>query len=120
VLIPAFATFLGLGLLAAAFTMVIKQGDPIVGGYIALSGLLGGAVIPVAVLPSWIQAISELLPLTHALRGLRMALDGGSFADIGGEIGVLVLLALIAMPVGLWSATWATRRARREGSLVVY
>ena len=120
VFIPAFATFLGLGLLAAAFTMVVKQGDPVVGGYMALSGLLSGTIIPVALLPGWVQVFSQLLPLTHALRGLRLALDGASYGAIAGPTIVLTAMALVALPFGLYAATWATRRARREGSLVVY
>ncbi len=97
VFVPAFVTFLGLGLLASAFTMVVKQGDPVVGGYIALSGLLGGTLIPITLLPSWVRGISELLPLTHALNGLRLALDGGSLAAVGGSIGVLAVMAAIAL-----------------------
>jgi len=117
---PAFATFLGLGLLAAAFTMVVKQGDPVVGGYMALSGLLGGTIIPVVLLPGWVQAIAQLLPLTHALRGLRLALDGAAFSTIAGPVLILCAMAILALPFGLYAATWATKRARREGSLVVY
>jgi ABC-2 type transport system permease protein len=120
VFVPAFLTFLGIGLLASAFTMVVKQGDPVVSGYMAVSGLLGGTIIPVALLPGWLGAISALLPLTHALRGLRLALDGAGFAEIGGSIIVLTIMMICVLPVGLYAATWATRRARREGSLVVY
>jgi ABC-2 type transport system permease protein len=120
VYLPAFLTFLGLGLLASAFTIVVKQGDPVVAGYIALSGLLGGTLIPVALLPAWVRAISELLPLTHALRGLRLALDGRGLVAVGGSIGVLTVMAMMALPAGLIAASKATQRARREGSLVVY
>jgi ABC-2 type transport system permease protein len=117
---PALMTFLGLGLLASAFTMVVKQGDPVVASYIALSGLLGGTLVPVALLPAWAQSISQLLPLTHALNGLRLALAGGRFAAVSGSIGVLTVMAIILLPAGLLAATRATQRARREGSLVVY
>jgi ABC-2 type transport system permease protein len=120
VFVPGFLTFLGLGLLAAGFTMVVKQGDPVVAGYMALSGLLGGTVIPVASLPGWLQAISSLLPLTHALKGLRLALDGAALSQVAPEVAILIVMALIALPLGLYAAHWATERARREGSLVHY
>ncbi len=120
VFIPGFLTFLGLGLMAAAFVMVIKQGDPIVVGYIALSGVLGGTVIPVASLPPWLQDIAQLLPLTHALNGLRLALDGASLSGIASEVAVLTLSAAIVLPLGLYAGYMATQRARREGSLVHY
>jgi ABC-2 type transport system permease protein len=120
VFVPAFVTFLGIGLLSSAFTMVIKQGDPVVAGYMALSGLLGGTLIPVASLPPWLQSLAELLPLTHALRGLRLALDGASIETVSGSIAVLTVMAIFALPAGLFAASWATKRARRDGSLVVY
>jgi ABC-2 type transport system permease protein len=120
VFVPAFLTFLGIGLLSSAFTMVVKQGDPVVAGYLALSGLLGGALIPVGVLPAWLQSLSELLPLTHALRGLRLALEGRGIDAVAGSVAVLTVMAIVAIPAGVYAATAATRRARREGSLVVY
>jgi ABC-2 type transport system permease protein len=120
VFVPAFLTFLGIGLLSSAFTMVVKQGDPVVAGYLAVSGLLGGTVIPVATLPPWLQSLAELLPLTHALRGLRLALDGGGIEAVSGSVFVLTAMAIVALPVGLYASSKATNRARRDGSLVVY
>ena len=120
VLAPAFVAYLGLGLLASAFTVVVKQGQPVVSGYIALSGLLGGTLIPIGLLPRWVQAISQALPLTQALSVMRLALAGRSLASVGTSIAVLAVLAAILLPVGLLAVTKATQRSRREGSLVVY
>jgi ABC-2 type transport system permease protein len=120
VFVPGFAAMLGIGLLSSAFTIVVKQGDPVVAGYLAVSGLLGGTLIPVASLPAWLQSLAELLPLTHALRGLRLALDGGGLDAVAGSVVVLTGMAIVLMPLGLWAASVATRRARKEGSLVVY
>ncbi|HEY6425734.1 MAG TPA: ABC transporter permease [Acidimicrobiales bacterium] len=120
VFIPAFLTFLGLGLLASAFTVVVKQGEPVVAGYLALSGLLGGTLFPVRLLPSWMRTISQFLPLTHALQGLRLALSGHGVLAIGSSFAPLAVLAALLVPTGLLAVTKATQRARREGSLVVY
>jgi ABC-2 type transport system permease protein len=120
VFVPAFLTFLGLGLLASAFTVVVKQGEPVVAGYLALSGLLGGTIFPVILLPSWMRTISQFLPLTHALTGLRLALAGHGVLAISSSVGALAVLALLLLPLGLVAVTKATQRARREGSLVVY
>jgi ABC-2 type transport system permease protein len=120
IFIPAFLTFLGLGLLASAFTIVVKQGEPVVAGYLALSGLLGGTLFPVRLLPSWMQAIAQFLPLTHALQGLRLALSGHGVLAVSSSLGALVVLALLLVPMGLLAVTKATQRARKEGSLVVY
>lgn len=120
VFVPGFMTMLGIGLLSSAFTIVVKQGDPIVAGYLAISGLLGGTIIPVASLPAWLQSLAELLPLTHALRGLRLALNGGGYDAVIGSVVILTAMAAVAMPAGLYASAVASRRARKEGSLVVY
>jgi len=120
IFVPAFLTFLGLGLLASAFTVVVKQGEPVVAGYLALSGLLGGTLFPVRLLPAWMQTIAQFLPLTHALQGLRLALAGHGVLAVSSSLGALVVLALLLVPMGLLAVTKATQRARREGSLVVY
>jgi ABC-2 type transport system permease protein len=120
IFVVAFLTFLGLGLVAAAFTMVVKQGDPVVVAYVALSGLLGGTVIPVAALPPWLQSLAALLPLTHALDGMRHALDGAGYAQLFPQFAILTITTVLFLPFGLYASYWATRRARREGSLVHY
>ena len=54
--------FLGLGLLSASFILVFKQGNP-VGGLLAMtSGLLGGVIYPITVLPDWLKPFSNILP----------------------------------------------------------
>lgn len=120
IFVPAFLTFVGLGLLASAFTVVVKQGEPVVAGYLAVSGLLGGTLFPVRLLPPWMQSIAQFLPLTHALQGLRLALAGHGVLAVSSSLGALVVLAVLLVPLGLLAVTKATQRARREGSLVVY
>ncbi len=58
---------------------------------------LGGVFVPVASLPSGLQAVARALPLTYAVEALRLAMTGGSLAD-----AVLDLLALAAFAVVLF------------------
>jgi ABC-2 type transport system permease protein len=56
--------------------------------------LFSGAVVPTDYWPAWIQLLSSLLPVTHALAGARAAWDGRS-----GLIDAVLLEVVIAV---LW------------------
>lgn len=120
VFVPAALTFSAVGLLTAALVVAYKHGDPVMYGYAAANALLGGTLFPVALLPEWLQAISRLLPMSYALRGLRTALAGGGISSVSTEAAVLVAFAGITLPVGLVAFRRALDRARKDGSLVHY
>lgn len=63
--------------------------------------LLSGMMWPVEQMPGYLQAVSKVLPLTYAVRGLRaIMLEGHSLGSQGEELGVLVgfagLMVLLA------------------------
>jgi ABC-2 type transport system permease protein len=120
VLIPAQLTFLGIGALSAASVLLLKQGDPIRLAYSVAMLTLGGAFFPVDAMPRWLQLLADLLPLTHALSGIREGLDGASLVDVAPQIALLSALAAVLLPAGLLSFSWAVRRSKQEGSLVEY
>jgi ABC-2 type transport system permease protein len=83
--------------------------------------VLGGVYYPVNVLPSWLNVIGQLLPLTHALELLRRSLlNGEGFAQLGGELAILAGLTLVLLPLGLLACQLAIRVARTDGSLSHY
>lgn len=114
------AVFGCLGVLSASFTLVFKQGDPVVGIYGLISIVLGGLLFPVSVLPEWIQPLAAFVPLSHALGGMRLALAGASLADIASQIAALALMLAIFLPLSVVTFRWAIGRAKQEGSLVQY
>ena len=87
----------------------------------SMSSLLSGVFFPVAELPSWLQELSRLLPLTYALEGVRRALlNGAGIKEIRYEIGALVLFTAVLMPIAVLGFRLAIRHAKREGSLAQY
>ncbi|MEO6197795.1 MAG: ABC transporter permease [Dehalococcoidia bacterium] len=120
VLIPALLTFMAMGALSASFIILVKQGDPILVAYAAVTAILGGAIFPVDSLPDWIQPITQLLPLTHALSGIRAGFNGASVNEVVPQIAILTAMAAMTMPPGIFAFDWALNRARQEGSLGEY
>jgi ABC-2 type transport system permease protein len=115
------AAFSGLGLLAAATTMLVRRLNPVAMVIGSLSFFLSGVMYPVTVLPVWLRAVGHLLPLTHALAVLRGALlIGAGPLELRESLLALVLFAGILAPIGAGMFAFALRRARVDGSLSHY
>ncbi len=120
VMTPAVLTFLGMGALSAAFLILVKQGDPVLIVFAAFTATLGGAFFPADALPNWIAPLTFLVPLTHALTGVREGLDGASLIDVVPQIITLTVMATLMVPAGFLAFTASLQRAKREGSLGEY
>lgn len=120
VIVPAYVAFASVSLLGASYVLAFKQGDPVTGVFMGVSGLIGGAVIPVAVLPWVLQAVGFVLPLTHAVAGVRDALDGAALAQVAPQSLMLWLSAAILAPAAVIAFRFSLRVAVRDGSLVHY
>ncbi|MGH7861713.1 MAG: ABC transporter permease [Candidatus Dormibacteraceae bacterium] len=120
VLIPATASFVALGALSAAFIIVLKQGDPVIVAYSAVTALVGGVFFPVSSLPAWIRPVANLVPLTYALDGLRAGLDGAPLSQVTEPVLALCVITAVFLPLGIIAFNWAISRAKMEGSLGQY
>jgi ABC-2 type transport system permease protein len=120
-LLLTLAAFMGLGVLAAAFIMLYKRGNPVTWLVTTASELLGGVFFPVDLLPPGLRALSPFIPITHALTGLRKCLlMGAGWGEIAPQMLALAAFTALAWPVGLAAFAWALRRTRRDGSLSHY
>ena len=120
-LVLAVVSFSALGLIAASVVIVIKQGNPVslLLGFASI--LLAGVLYPTSVLPGWLQAIGQLLPLTQALELIRgSVLRGEGIETLWGPFLSLAVLTAVLLPVGLWACSRAVRLAQTDGSLSQY
>lgn len=110
--------FTGLGILSASYLLLFKRGNPAKWLLLGVSGVLGGLMYPVSVLPFWLQKLAWLLPVTYSLHGLRAALlEGAGFRALWPEIGALALFAVILLPISFGVFSWALRRTKITGTL---
>ena len=113
--------FLSIGILSASFILVYKSGNPFGWIFGSVSGLLGGVVFPVSLLPDWIRWVSNLLPVTHALNGMRKSLLASApFADVLPSIAALAVFNAVFLPLSLVAFRLAIRKAKRDGTLTHY
>jgi ABC-2 type transport system permease protein len=59
---------------------------------------LGGVLVPVEQMPGYLQAVSRVLPLTYAIRGLRdIMVRGQGLEGVATELGILAGFAILMM-----------------------
>ena len=113
--------YASLGLFAASLIILMKRGDPLGWAIRVTSAVLGGVFYPMNVLPGWLRALAQALPLTHALELMRRSLlNGEGWAELQGEMLTLIGLTALLLPLGLLACALAVRVARTDGSLSHY
>jgi ABC-2 type transport system permease protein len=120
VLLPATVAMFALGLFFAAFVVLIKQADPVISSYNLGATVLGGVLFPVQALPAWIAIFAWLFPLSHALSGLRLALNGEPPSGVLGPAIALTIIAVLLLPTSVFAFRYSIKRAKKEGTLVQY
>lgn len=120
-LLISIVAFGSIGILAASIIMIIKRGDPVTAIISNVAALVGGVYYPLEILPDWLQPLAQLVPLTHALRVMRLALlNGATLSELGRDLVILLLFCMILLPLALFSFRYAVDWARRDGSLSHY
>jgi len=105
ILAVGFASF-GVSL---ALKMTSMEGFQMVMSFLMLPLLfLSGAFYPISAMPSWMQILAHINPLTYAVDGSRYFLIGTSNFPIAMDIGILALLSLIFLGVALYLFERAT------------
>lgn len=139
-LVPAvllgFVSIVALGIILAAVCLQTRQEswsypEAVAGALF----LVVGAVFPLAVLPSAVQAIGFVVPLTWWLEGVRQALVPGSLSALGGAgslwtqvtgtpspssvqvLAGLLLTTAVSTLGALAAYRWSERRAKERGLL---
>jgi ABC-2 type transport system permease protein len=115
----ASVSFIGIGMMTAVLPLI----SPEKGTQLGFMGqgimlVVSGVYYPVSVLPGWMQAISTISPATYALRGIRHAiLEGAGVGQVWGDIWPLIVIGVVAIPLGLWVFRRGERYAKKHGKL---
>src|SRR6266545_3184288 len=119
VLIIASVSFIGVGMMTAVLPLISpEKGTQL--GFIAQGLLLvvSGVYYPVSVLPEWMQVIAKISPATYALDAARKSiLHGASLSSLWGDIWPLMIIGVVAVPLGLEVFRRGERHAKRHGKL---
>ncbi len=114
-------SYVPFGLIAASLVLAFRTTGPLPQGVLLLSGLLGGVYYPTRVIPSWLQYVSDVIPLTYGLRALRQSfLEGMPLHALAADVAILLGFVLLLSALGTWTFSRALSYARRSGTLAQY
>ena len=124
ILLLGLAATLAIGILGASVKVLAKRADPILALYTIAASVLSGVFFPLEVLPSWLRALSWLIPHTYVIQALRRVLMPAGESLPGPEAGqamlALFLFSLVLYPISLWILGRALDYGRKIGALSGY
>ncbi len=95
---------LGLGLLISTFADTQLQAMFIAYFFMMLFMLMSGFFTNIESMPDWAITISNLTPVTHFIKVVRLiVLKGAGFAEIQNEFGYLILFAIVLNGFAIWN-----------------
>ncbi|GLV66038.1 putative transport permease YfiN [Bacillus mycoides] len=93
---------IGLALLLASIVKTTEQQSALGNIVVISTCMISGLYWPVEIEPAWMQTAANFVPQTWAMRGFtELIVRGGTLADIGGYIGILILFTGVFFVIGL-------------------
>ena len=116
ILITTFSTC-GLGLLMGCLSLLTAN-VMFVNNFVYFSLLIfSGANVAISSLPAWMQAVSNILPLTRGIAASRALVAGGNLGDVSllllSEMGIGLMYGLL----GYFLFSWFETQAKQKGTL---
>jgi ABC-2 type transport system permease protein len=121
VLVFSLGIAAAIGMLAAALQLSVQKGSAVLWLFGSGAWFLTGTLFPVTALPRPLHLLSAVIPVTHCLNAMRLALvQGAEFSLLAHEISVLALFFLTLLPVSVLVFSYTLQQARRQGTLSFY
>src|SRR5215208_6957880 len=118
-LVVASISFIGIGMMTAVLPLISpEKGTQL--GFVAQGILLvvSGVYYPISVLPEWMQWIAKISPATYALDAARESiLNGKGLTELWHDIWPLIVIGVVAVPLGLTVFRAGERHAKKHGKL---
>ena len=113
--------YFGLGLVLSSMFLAFRTIGPAQSVIVTSSVLLGGVYYPTETIPSWIQSLSVVIPMTYGLRAVRqLVLDGAPAVAVVRDVLLMALIAAICLAVGALAFRTAFNYSRKRGTLSQY
>ncbi len=115
-LVLVFVAYCGLGMMVLALILSFRRGSALPPLISRLTFAFGGVFFPVALLPVPIQFFSNALPLTHALKVIRLCFVADTPALIEPYL-ILIAVTVLNFAAGFALAEWSLSYGRSNGYL---
>jgi len=112
---------IAIGFMAAALQVTFQKGSVILWALGSSAWLLTGTLFPISNLPHPLMLAARMIPITHALASMRLALLAGiGLGAVRQEIVTLSVFCAFLLPLGFWAFSYSLHKARQEGTLSNY
>lgn len=119
ILIATFSTS-GMGLLLGCMSLITLN-VMFINNTVYFSLLVfSGANVPLSTLPSWMQAVSQVLPLTRSIAAARQIIAGAALADVMPLLRAETLIGVAYILLGYVLFRWFERQAKSRGTLDIF
>jgi ABC-2 type transport system permease protein len=119
ILITTFSTS-GMGLLLGCLSLITRNVMFVNNTVYFLLLVFSGANIPLADMPAWMQAISNVLPLTRGIAAARALIDGASLTTVTPLLVTEFLIGIAYILAGYLMFRWFEAQAKRRGTLEAF
>lgn len=119
-LVLTFISISGVGMIAGAYTILFKQGNPIMQLYLLLSSSIGGIFFPQSVFPKVIDSFANFLPIRHSLDILRGMSSQANEIELHNSLLWLICLSIVYFLLGFFLLKFSINYAKKNGSLLYY
>jgi ABC-2 type transport system permease protein len=113
----ASISFIGVGIMTSVLPLISPEKGAQL-GFVCQGVMLvvSGVYYSVSVMPEWMQWLSKISPATYALRGCRASIIDGTGLQ-WANVWPLLIIAVLATPIGLAIFRVGERHAKRHGKL---
>ena len=113
--------FYGFGFMFCGFTLIVKEAGPLAEIVGMSLPIICGATYPITVLPTWLQPVSKVIPLTYSVDCLRSIFLGTkTILPLHLEVIILVISAVVVPYIGYRVFIAAEKKTRKMGNLGHY
>ena len=107
----------GLGLLMGCLSLLTANVMFVNNTVYFLLLIFSGANVEINILPAWMQAISNVLPLTRGIASARALIAGAGFQDVLPLLVQELGIGLVYGFLGYFLFKWVEISAKRRGTL---
>ena len=104
--VAAAIAFTGLMMLLASLGRTVQSASGAAWAVMMPMAMVGGAMIPLFIMPSWMLQLSNLSPVKWAVLGIEGAIwRGFSFAEMATPVAILIATGALCGGLGAWRIT---------------
>jgi ABC-2 type transport system permease protein len=115
--LSACASCTTFSLLLAAVALRVRDTSTLTNVTYGVLLIAAGANVPLTALPGWLAAVSNWIPLTHAIQAARAVVAGETLGQVSGLLGGELALCAAYAVIGLAALRHAEARSRVRATL---